>query len=606
MNNEQILSVGTTLRGGDLTVVRQLSSGGFGNTYVVRNRLDKVFAMKEFFIKGVNLRTGGMVTVSVPDNKATFESQRAKFEKEAKRLSMIDNPHIVKVHDLFYENGTVYYTMDYIDGESLADRMKRTGKPLSEEETTRVLRQVLDALSCVHTQHPPLLHLDLKPANIMVDKQGNAYLIDFGSSKQIDSEGNEAFSTSTGFTYTQGYAPVEQMMGVKENIGPWTDFYALGATLYNLLSGKSPKEINVHDGEDGFDFPGSVSPKMRRLIVWMMNPNRKKRPQFVRAITDWIEEEHSVEQDEKAKQDDEKTELGTATTDERNEGETEKTPLVLERVRSRYKHIVRKTVLPMLLAILVMIAGYVFYGSLSSSSVDDQKESVNLPPVIENLLHNMVYVDGGTFTMGATSEQGSDADSDEKPVHQVTLSSFSIGRYEVTQEEWQAVMGSNPSGFKGAKLPVERVSWEDCQEFIRKLNSMTGKHFRLPTEAEWEYAARGGNKSRGYKYAGSNDLGSVAWYDGNSGSKTHDVGQKQPNELGLYDMSGNVWEWCQDWSGSYSSGSQTNPTGPSSGSRRVGRGGSWYTYAGYCRVAIRFSYAPGYRGRDLGLRLVLQ
>ena len=224
-------------------------------------------------------------------------------------------------------------------------------------------------------------------------------------------------------------------------------------------------------------------------------------------------------------------------------------------------------------------------------------------PVLQNLINNMVRVEGGMFMMGATSEQGSEAESDEKPAHQVTLSSFSIGKYEVTQEEWEAVMGSNPSSFKGMKLPVEQVSWNDCQDFIRKLNQLTGKHFRLPTEAEWEYAARGGSKSRGYKYAGGNDLGNVAWYWDNSGSKTHEVGQKQPNELGLYDMSGNVWEWCQDWYGSYSSTSQTNPTGSSSGSSRVRRGGSWNCYAGNCRVSLRYYRTPGDRSSYLGLRL---
>ena len=225
--------------------------------------------------------------------------------------------------------------------------------------------------------------------------------------------------------------------------------------------------------------------------------------------------------------------------------------------------------------------------------------------IIHNLINNMVYVEGGTFMMGATSEQGTDAADGEKPVHQVTLSSFSIGRYEVTQEEWQAVMGSNPSYFKGAKRPVESVSWNDCQEFIRKLNAMTGRRFRLPTEAEWEYAARGGNRSQGYKYSGSNNLNSVAWYADNSGNTTHDVGLKSPNELGIYDMSGNVWEWCQDWYdiNYYSSSPQTNPMGPSSGSYRVDLGGSWYSYARSCRVSYRFNNGPGLRDLNLGLRL---
>lgn len=175
----------------------------------------------------------------------------------------------------------------------------------------------------------------------------------------------------------------------------------------------------------------------------------------------------------------------------------------------------------------------------------------------------MVAVEGGTFTMGATSEQGSDARDNEKPAHKVTLSDYYIGQTEVTQALWEAVMGSNPSYRRGDNLPVEQVSWDDCQEFIQKLNQLTGKQFRLPTEAEWEYAARGRRKSRGYKYAGGNDIGLVAWYSGNSGYETHLVATKQANELGIYDMSGNVWEWCNDWYGDYQSSSRSDPQGPS-------------------------------------------
>ena len=226
---------------------------------------------------------------------------------------------------------------------------------------------------------------------------------------------------------------------------------------------------------------------------------------------------------------------------------------------------------------------------------------------VGNVSFTMIRVDGGTFTMGATSEQGSDAYNWEKPVHQVTLSPYYIEETEVTQSLWEAVMGSNPSNFEGAKRPVENVSWDDCQDFIRKLNQKTGHNFRLPTEAEWEYAARGGKKNqRYYKYSGSNNLSEVAWYKDNSGSKTHDVKTKQANELGLYDMSGNVWEWCQDWYGSYSSSSQTNPTGPSSGSARVYRGGSWHDFAKSCRVSLRSGRTPDFRHYYLGLRLALQ
>ena len=231
--------------------------------------------------------------------------------------------------------------------------------------------------------------------------------------------------------------------------------------------------------------------------------------------------------------------------------------------------------------------------------------TLNRQAELNKLINNMVYVSGGTFTMGATSEQGSEADDYEKPTHSVTLSSFYLCKYEVTQALWRAVMGNNPSYFKGNNLPVENVSWNDCQTFISRLNNLTGKNFRLPTEAEWEYAARGGNRSRGYKYSGSNTLSDVAWYDGNGGSETHPVGSKSPNELGLYDMSGNVWEWCSDRHGIYSSSAQTNPTGSSSGSYRVLRGGGWFSDAMDCRSSYRGSLTPDYRNGFLGLRLAL-
>ena len=228
-----------------------------------------------------------------------------------------------------------------------------------------------------------------------------------------------------------------------------------------------------------------------------------------------------------------------------------------------------------------------------------------LPPVIKQLVANMVRVEGGTFTMGATAEQGSDADGDEKPTHQVTLSTYYIGKYEVTQAEWKAVMGTNPSNFKGDNLPVVNVNWYDCQEFISKLNELTGKQFRLPTETEWEYAARGGNKSNRTKFAGSSDIDSVGWHAGCSNGTTHPVGQKRPNELGLYDMSGNVFEWCQDWYGSYSSTSQTNPQGPATGTRRVFRGSGWSSHPKGCSLSCRCYRDPDGRDDDIGLRLAL-
>lgn len=237
---------------------------------------------------------------------------------------------------------------------------------------------------------------------------------------------------------------------------------------------------------------------------------------------------------------------------------------------------------------------------------------------VNGVSFKMITVEGGTFIM--TAQQGGYDIDMEKPDHLVALSSYSIGETEVTQALWLAVMGSNPSYFSSKnnyaedlQRPVERVSWVDCQNFIAKLNKLTGKNFRLPTEAEWEYAARGGKLSKGYEYAGSNTIDDVAWYYDNCGilgsnspdGGTHTVATKAPNELGLYDMTGNVWEWCQDWYGDYTSEVQTNPTGPASGFSRVNRGASWATFAKYSGVSFRNNAVETYSDFGIGLRLAM-
>ena len=240
---------------------------------------------------------------------------------------------------------------------------------------------------------------------------------------------------------------------------------------------------------------------------------------------------------------------------------------------------------------------------------------------VNGVAFKMIYVKGGTFTMGCTSEQGGDCESDEKPSHSVTLSDYWIGETEVTQAFWKAVMGTEPTyngGWtdeygRGSSYPAYRVSWEEAVQFCNKLNSKvsgqlpSGWKFALPTEAQWEYAARGGNKESGNKYAGGNTIGEVAWYFDNSDFQTHPVKGKKPNALGLYDMSGNVWEWCSDWylSDYYSVSPSSNPQSPWLGLGRVLRGGSWSSRAERCRVSYRGNYSPGDRGSYIGFRLVL-
>lgn len=292
LNAGNLLHLGTFLHG-TYRIDRYLSSGGFGNTYVATNiQFGEQYAIKEFFMRGISQRDNNNTTVSVSntDNSETFASQLEKFKKEARRLRKLNNEHIVRVHDLFEENGTAYYVMDYIDGENLSDRLRRTGKPLPEAEVMQFLPQILDALEAAHKEG--ILHLDLKPANIMVDKQGVVMLIDFGASKQQSAQGGA--TTSTAVSYTNGYAPREQMEQNLEKFGPWTDFYALGATLYTLLTNKKPPLPSDIDDDGSVDkhlalqMPANCSEKLRNLVLWLMNTNRITRPQNIEEIKEYL------------------------------------------------------------------------------------------------------------------------------------------------------------------------------------------------------------------------------------------------------------------------------------------------------------------------------
>ena len=296
--DNNMLRVGTVLHG-TYRIDKALASGGFGNTYLATNiEFEERVAVKEFYMKGVNQREDDQTTVSVSNRENTeqFEEQREKFKKEARRLRQLSNEHLVRVHDLFEENGTAYYVMDFVDGETLSERLKRTGKPLDEAEVWKLLPQILDALKAVH--HKNIWHLDLKPGNIMLDRQGMVKLIDFGASKQLNVQKGGATS-STAVSYTLGFAPLEQTDQNYRQFGPWTDLYALGATLYNLLTAKIPPTSSaILTNSEALILPDYVSGKMKRLILWLMQPNHTQRPQSVEDVERELSMQHHAQGEE--------------------------------------------------------------------------------------------------------------------------------------------------------------------------------------------------------------------------------------------------------------------------------------------------------------------
>ena len=580
------------------TIEKVLGQGGFGITYKVSANLkvDNVtirthFAIKEFFMSEACERDEHNSICYSSPVKDKVEESRKDFLAEAQRLNKIslEHPNIIHVNEVFEANNTVYYVMEYLDAGSLRDYVRKQGA-LSEQEALAIMVPIMQAVEYLH-QHK-MSHLDVKPDNVMLKEDPETgetipVLIDFGLSKHYDKNGKPT-STVRVSGFSDGYAPVEQYTGIYF-FTPQADVYALAATLYYALVGKDPVIASEQTEEKILkNLPKGISDSVKKTILSSMKMQKEERCPSVSIMLADL----SASSVENAQSD-------------QNENLTKKSNETQVIKKTHKKHSMR---IAWSVAGIIGLVAVVWMAIMVFRDISDKTQSFNEElaiPVNSNVYVELVKVEAGSFNMGATSEMENPYE-DEKPIHRVTLTNnYYIGKYEVTQALWQAVMGSNPSCFKGDDLPVERVSWNDCQDFISKLNAMTGKRFRLPTEAEWEYAARGGKKSRGYQYSGSNTLGDVAWYGDNSGSKTHAVGTKQPNELGIYDMAANVEEWCQDRYGSYSSSPQTNPTGAASGSNRVIRGGDWFFLAWDCRTSCRGFRAPGDRFNYLGLRLVL-
>ena len=573
------LPAGTVLKSENYTyqIEKVLGQGAFGITYLVNTivsmqgqlgtiRTGVKVALKEFFMHKEMKREGGELIEISPDSKVKAYAE--KFRKEAQKLASLTHPNIVRVLEVFEANNTIYYSMEYLPGGSLNDYVnKRDGLP--EREAIKCIRQIGSALLYLHTNK--MLHLDVKPANIMrSDTTGALKLIDFGLAKRYVDNGDPESSASLG-SGTTGYAPLEQADASNEmEFSPSIDVYALGATYYKLLTAHVPDSaVDVlNSGLSTMPLvKKNVSQKSIDAIKAAMEPLKAKRLPNVQEFLDMLPR---VDDD----------------------------TIFYEKKERKLK---KRWLVAVLLTVLILLpsAYFLFF-------VKRKNTPLQVAAFEKALNMEMVRVEGGTFMMGSDSVSDPMADSDERPLRKVALSTFYIGRYEVTLRQWDAVMRHTTDGSsKNADFPVHNITWDDVERFIDRLNEETGREYRLPTEAEWEYAARGGRHAEKYAYSGGKQPEPVAWFAENSNRTVHRVGGLQPNALGLYDMSGNVWELCSDYYGPYDTLDVKDPQGPERGVYHVMRGGSCNSSPQSCRVTFRQDNSLMSGDAVVGFRLVL-
>lgn len=614
-------------------ILQTLGSGGFGETFLAEDTNSP--SKRRCVIKKLKPKT---------DNADTWELIKDRFEREAAILEKLgdESAQIPSLKAYFDENQEFYLVQDWIEGENLCEIVKANGR-FDESAVREFLLEILPVLDFVHSQG--IIHRDIKPENIMRRaKDGKYLLIDFGAVKEVattimDSGGTPTSSIIIG---SEGFMPLEQAAGKPVFA---SDLYALAMTAIYLLTAKRPKAMSdLTTGDIAWQkFALPVAADLAAVLDKAIEERARDRfptasemlaalqPESVKLLTPaplpsnrQIENLSELDTIAGGNTGGKNSVNFAASKTVENESSLPFVPNPPAPAKMPQAWLI---VSGLLILVFVLVGGFTVLRSIfplqpaDATATNSNRANANVANLSNSKPSNantaaanssnsntvknsigmeFVKIPVGIFYMGSPKSEAGSKDG-ETPQHLVTISrSFYMGKTEVTQEQWQAVMGDNPSSFKNClKCPVENVSWDDAQEFIKKLNAKNEGAYRLPTEAEWEYAARA--KTTG-AYPGN--LDSMAWYDKNSGGKTHEVGMKVQNDFGLYDMHGNVWEWCSDWYGDYSSGAVTDPTGAASGSYRVFRGGSWGSGAANLRSAFRGNNLPSDRRAYVGFRVV--
>ncbi len=591
----------------DYEIIRLIGSGGMGEVWLARETmLDRLVAVK-------------LLSVRLTRDHAFA----ARFQNEARIQARLSHPRIVGLLAFFEEKAEYYMVQEYVPGITLKELIERTG-PIPEQRALRIFRQLVEALAYAHGKG--IIHRDVKPANIMVDTQnGDAVkVMDFGIARLLEEE----HLTRPGLVMgSASYMSPEQVQ-TPDKLDQRTDIYSAGVVLYEMLSGGLPFDpsseslysIQHRIISEELPDPRAVYPYISEATVFMLRRLTQKNREFRLARIS-----HALNLAES----DVQSGFGQVAPSGFSSA-----PAIAE-LSGEDSPQRAKTWLDFwyIYLILIGVIGFLLYRyaatpipkaeppRAAAGVVADSVAGVEAVTPVEKYMPSgpdFIFVAGGTFHMGANG-----VNANEGPVHQVRISPFYICRHEVTQSEWSSVLGQNPAYNSGPDHPVERISWEDAVNYCNNRSIREGLQpcyrgymddlycdfgangYRLPTEAEWEFAARGGTRGQGFAFSGSNSLDDVAWYSYNSGQKSHRVGSLDPNELGLYDMSGNVWEWCWDWydPGYYSWGSYSDPRGPDYGTQRTLRGGSWNYDSSLNRVAFRNMDVSTIKYYNLGLRV---